>query len=140
MVPAALLESFGKLIEYNTSCAPGFVQAAAREALRSRAGDIEELVREIKANRGKLYARLGAVDRIEIGMAPRGGMYAFFRVRGMTNSLAFCKDLVVNAGVGIAPGSAFGSEAPEFLRWCVAADPEKLEEGLERFVRYLGHQ
>ena len=50
------------------------------------------------------------------------------------------KDLVVNGGVGIAPGSAFGSEAPEFLRWCVAADPEKLEEGLERFVRYLGHQ
>jgi aspartate/methionine/tyrosine aminotransferase len=138
VVPAALLESFGKLIEYNTSCAPGFVQAAAREALRSCDEDIDELVREIKANRDTLFARLGAVDRIELGMAPRGGMYAFFRVSGMTNSLAFCKDLVVNAGVGIAPGSAFGSEAPEFLRWCVAADPAKLEEGLERFVRYLG--
>jgi aspartate/methionine/tyrosine aminotransferase len=140
VVPAVLMENLSKLIEYNTSCAPGFVQAAAREALRSCDEDIEELVREIKANRDKLYARLGAVDRIEIGAAPRGGMYAFFRVRGMTNSLAFCKDLVTNAGVGIAPGSAFGNEAPEFLRWCVAADPAKLEEGLDRFVTYLRRQ
>jgi aspartate/methionine/tyrosine aminotransferase len=140
VVPAALLESVGKLIEYNTSCAPGFVQAAAREALRSCDEDIDELVREIKANRDTLYARLGAVDRIELGMAPRGGMYAFFRVRRMSNSLAFCKDLVVNAGVGVAPGSAFGSEAPEFLRWCVAADPAKLEEGLDRFVKYLSRE
>jgi aspartate/methionine/tyrosine aminotransferase len=138
VVPEALVESIGKLIEYNTSCAPGFVQAAAREALRSCEQEIDELVREIKTNRDKLYARLGAFDRIEVGGAPRGGMYAFFRVRGMTNSLAFCKDLVVNAGVGIAPGSAFGSEAPEFLRWCVAADPAMLEEGLDRFVTYLG--
>ena len=140
VVPAALVENLSKLIEYNTSCAPGFVQAAAREALRSCEQDIDELVREIKANRDKLYARLGAIDGIELGMAPRGGMYAFFRVRGMTNSLAFCKDLVANAGVGIAPGSAFGSEAPEFLRWCVAADPARLEEGLDRFVTYLGRR
>ncbi|HEY2468915.1 MAG TPA: hypothetical protein VGI45_13890 [Terracidiphilus sp.] len=58
----------------------------------------------------------------------------------MANSLAFCKDLVANAGVGIAPGSAFANEAPEFLRWYVAADPAKLEECLDRFVTYLRRQ
>ena len=82
MVPAALLESFGKLIEYNTSCAPGFVQAAAREELRSRAGDIEELVREIKANRGKLYARLGAVDRLKSAWLPEAGCTPSFAFAG----------------------------------------------------------
>ena len=65
-------------------------------------------------------------------------MYVFFRVDGCTDSIAFAKDLVDRAGVGLAPGSAFGPEGDGWLRWCHAVDESKLAEGIARFVGYLG--
>ena len=63
---------------------------------------------------------------------PSGAMYAFFRLRGAENSLAFCKNLVSSAGLGLAPGIAFGPEGEGFVRWCFAASEERLDEGFER--------
>jgi aspartate/methionine/tyrosine aminotransferase len=65
-------------------------------------------------------------------------MYAFFRVRGMTDSLAFCKHLVREHGLGLAPGSAFGPEGEGCVRWCFAASQARLAEGVERLRHALG--
>ena len=64
-------------------------------------------------------------------------MYAFFRVDGVTDSLAFCKRLVAEAGLGLAPGVAFGPEGEGFVRWCFAASEERLADGVERLQRFL---
>lgn len=68
---------------------------------------------------------------------PAGAIYLFFRVRGLDDSLAFCKALVAEAGVGLAPGSAFGDAGEGCLRWCIASSIEKLEQGADRFSRFL---
>jgi aspartate/methionine/tyrosine aminotransferase len=65
-------------------------------------------------------------------------MYAFFKVEGVTDSLAFCKHLVREHGLGLAPGSAFGPEGEGFVRWCFAASQERLAEGVKRLRRALG--
>jgi aspartate/methionine/tyrosine aminotransferase len=65
-------------------------------------------------------------------------MYAFFRVRGMTDSLDFCKRLVAEQGLGLAPGAAFGPEGEGYARWCFAADTPKLAEGVARLRKALG--
>jgi aspartate/methionine/tyrosine aminotransferase len=65
-------------------------------------------------------------------------MYAFFKVEGVTDSLAFCKRLVREHGLGLAPGSAFGPEGEGFVRWCFAASHERLAEGVKRLRRALG--
>jgi aspartate/methionine/tyrosine aminotransferase len=65
-------------------------------------------------------------------------MYAFFKVDGITDSLAFCKRLVREHGLGLAPGSAFGPEGEGFVRWCFAADEARLAAGVERLRRSLG--
>jgi aspartate/methionine/tyrosine aminotransferase len=66
-------------------------------------------------------------------------MYAFFRVDGQDDSLAFAKRLVTEAGLGLAPGVAFGAEAEGWLRWCFASkQPERLTEGVGRLRRQLG--
>jgi aspartate/methionine/tyrosine aminotransferase len=65
-------------------------------------------------------------------------MYAFFKVEGVTDSLAFCKRLVREQGLGLAPGSAFGPEGEGFVRWCFAASQERLAEGVKRLRRGLG--
>jgi aspartate/methionine/tyrosine aminotransferase len=64
-------------------------------------------------------------------------MYAFFRIAGVSDSLAFCKRMVVEAGLGMAPGSAFGPEGNGFIRWCFAADEQRLADGVERLQRGL---
>ena len=69
---------------------------------------------------------------------PPGGMYAFFRVEGQDDSLAFAKRLVAEAGLGLAPGAAFGDEAEGWLRWCFASrDPSRLEQGVDRLAGAL---
>jgi aspartate/methionine/tyrosine aminotransferase len=66
-------------------------------------------------------------------------MYAFFRIDGQRDSLALAKHLVARAGLGLAPGAAFGEEAEGWLRWCFASkDPARLSLGVERLRRALG--
>ena len=136
VLPQALVPTYSKLTEYNTSCVPGFVQSAARVALTECEADVSYLVAQVRANLQRLYERLGSLSQVELGAPARGGMYAFFRVRGLSDSLSFCKRLVAQARVGLAPGSAFGDDSREFVRWCIAADPAKLEAGLDRFVAW----
>lgn len=134
--PPALIEEIAKLIEYNTSCAPGFVQRAGVVAVEQGEPVIAHTVARFRAARDHLVTRLNAIPGIEVAL-PGGAMYAFFRVTGMTDSLAFCKRLVAEAGLGLAPGIAFGPEGEGFVRWCFAADTTRLDLGLERLTAAL---
>ena len=93
-------------------------------------------VARLKAARDFLHGELASIDGIE-AVAPPGAMYAFFRVRGMSDSLAFCKRLVREHGLGVAPGAAFGPEGEGFVRWCFAAGEERLAEGVRRLKHAL---
>ena len=69
--------------------------------------------------------------------APEGAMYVFFRIAGVSQSLEFCKQLVREARLGLAPGSAFGPEGEGFVRWCFAASEERLADGVGRLRSFL---
>jgi aspartate/methionine/tyrosine aminotransferase len=64
-------------------------------------------------------------------------MYLFLKVAGEADSLAFCKRLVREQGLGLAPGSAFGPEGEGYIRWCFAAEERKLADGAARLKRAL---
>ncbi|MFN0301790.1 MAG: pyridoxal phosphate-dependent aminotransferase [Burkholderiales bacterium] len=134
VAPAPLIAELPKLIEYNTSCAPGFVQQAGIEAIR-RTGDVVPAMqaRMLEA-RDHLYRLLQMLPEVEVTVPP-GAMYLFFRVKGVRDSLALAKHLVANAKIGLAPGIAFGAEGEGFLRWCFAASTERLSEGVMRLKR-----
>jgi len=83
-----------------------------------------------------LVAGLSTLPGIEVAPPP-AAMYAFFRVDGLTDSVAFCKALVREAHLGLAPGRAFGPEGEGWIRWCFAADTARLEDGLGRLARFL---
>jgi len=137
VLPATLTESVGKLIEFNTSCAPVFVQRAALAALASADESVPALVARLKTCRDTLLPLLEAMPGVTVA-TPRGGLYAFLRLDGGNDSLALAKQLVVDAGLGLAPGVAFGPEAEGWLRWCFAShDPSRLVRGVERLGRFL---
>jgi aspartate/methionine/tyrosine aminotransferase len=132
--PAALIEQLGKLIEYNTSCAPVFVQRAGIVAVRDGDAIIKRTQSRFRLARDHLCAALNQMDGIA-APAPPGAMYAFFKMNGLTDSLAFCKQLVTEQGLGLAPGAAFGDEGEGFVRWCFASETARLDEGVARFRR-----
>jgi aspartate/methionine/tyrosine aminotransferase len=137
VVPEVCTEALGKLVEFNTSCAPVFVQRGALEALAGATGAVPRLRAHMQACRDRLVAGLAGVPGIT-GVAPPGGMYVFLRVEGETDSLAFAKTLVSDHGLGLAPGAAFGPEGEGWLRWCFASrDPARLDEGVHRLARAL---
>lgn len=138
VLPPGFSADVAKLIEFNTSCAPVFVQRAGLAAVRDAGAFVPGLVRRLKTCRDTLIPRLAALPGVSVA-TPRGGMYAFFRVAGEDDSLAFAKRLVEEVGLGLAPGIAFGDEAEGWLRWCFASrDPARLVEGVGRLGRALG--
>ncbi len=137
VAPPVLMPAIGKLIEFNTSCAPVFIQRAGLAALAGAADFVPGLVQRLQACRDTLLPALAGVPGVTVAVTD-GGMYAFFRVEGHDDSLALAKRLVVEAGLGLAPGAAFGDEAEGWLRWCFASrEPVRLSRGVERLTRFL---
>jgi aspartate/methionine/tyrosine aminotransferase len=93
-------------------------------------------VERLRRARDFLVRQLGTLPGVEVAI-PAGAMYAFFRVDGMGDSLDFCKRLVADQGLGLAPGVAFGPESEGFIRWCFAASEERLADGVQRLERAL---
>jgi len=136
VVPRTLTDDLSKLVEYNTSCAPSFVQQAGIAAVEHGEPFTRALVADLRASRDHLAAALAKLPGVDVKV-PHGAMYLFFRLAGAQNSLELCKALVRDAGLGLAPGSAFGPQGEGFVRWCYACDPARLDAGVERLARYL---
>lgn len=137
VLPQALTADLGKLIEYNTSCAPSFVQEAGIVAVREGEDFVRHLVGDLRRARDHLVDALATLPGAEVH-APEGAMYVFFRLQQARDSLAFCKRMVREARVGLAPGSAFGDDGEGYVRWCYACRPERLNEGVRRVRAALG--
>ena len=144
VMPASMTPHMGKLIEFNTSCAPVFIQRAGLVALQRTDDVTPQLVAHLKACRDTLVPLLQALPGVEVAPA-KGGMYAFFRLtdqKRFGDSLETAKRLVVEAGLGLAPGNAFmvnpGPDAQGWLRWCFASrDVARLAQGVDRLKRWL---
>ena len=132
VLPPGLLDAVGKLIEFNSSCAPVFVQRGGLAALAMAEDFVPGLIERLRAGRDALCPALAALPGV-VSATPLGGMYAWFKVPGADDSLAFAKQLVREHGLGLAPGAAFGAEGEGWLRWCFASqDPARLLAGVER--------
>ena len=138
VAPQPLMNALGTLIEFNTSCAPTFVQRAGLAAVQIADQFVPGLVQRLQHCRDTLVPQLAALPGVHVALPP-GGMYAFFRIEGQHDSLAFAQHLVSSAGLGLAPGVAFGPEGEGWLRWCFAShDPGRLTRGVERLAACLG--
>ena len=136
VVPPSIAFDLGKLIEYNTSCTPIFIQRAGIAAVTEGEPVIAHTLERFRRARDFLVAELRQLKQVQLAV-PTGTMYVFLRIDGVTDSLAFCKQLVREHGLGLAPGAAFGPEGEGYVRWCFAAETQKLAEGVARLSRAL---
>lgn len=138
VMPPSMTPQVGKLLEFNTSCASVFTQRAGIAALEAAQDITPRVVDHLRQCRDTLVPLLQQLEDVRVASA-RGGMYAFFRIDGHDDSLVTAKRLVAEAGLGLAPGNAFGDEAQGWLRWCFASrELGRLEQGVERLKKWLG--
>ena len=145
VMPPAMTAQMGKLIEFNTSCTPVFIQRAGLVAIERTLDVTPRVVAHLRSCRDTLIPLLQAIPGVQVAPA-KGGMYAFFRLEDQTrfgDSLDVAKRLVREAGLGLAPGNAFmvqpGADAQGWLRWCFASqDLGRLGQGVTRLERWLG--
>ena len=131
VTPPDLLPEMEKLVEFNTSGSPTFLQHAAIVAIREGEDFIARFVARCRAARDVAIEALQTCRRVEV-VRPEGAFYAFPRIDGVTDSLEFAKEALRRTKVGLAPGSAFGPMGEGHLRLCFARDPHVVAEAVER--------
>jgi aspartate aminotransferase len=125
-----------QLNEFIISCAPGFAQKAAEIALGAGETEIAAMLVRLKANRDFCIEALARMPRVMIPK-PDGAFYLFPKIEGLRDSFDFCRRLLEQERVGLAPGVAFGAGGEGSIRICYAADTSVLEPAMERLERFL---
>ena len=135
-VNPGLQSVFENLIQYSTSGVAQFMQRGAVVALDEGDDFISLQVERARKSRDIVCSGLAATGRVRFA-EPEGAFYAFFSVEGEDDARALAFKLVDRANVGLAPGTAFGPGAPNFLRLCFACSLDRLGEGLSRLEKVL---
>ena len=125
-----------QLNEFIISHAPTFAQKAAETALAEGEGELERMLERLKENRDLCLEALRGIPGITVPK-PDGAFYLFPRVEGMTDSFGFCRGLLEETRVGLAPGVAFGEGGEGSFRICYAAERSILEPAMERLTKFL---
>jgi len=134
--PKALGSAIERIIQYNTSGTPAFLQRGCVAALDHGEDFIANQVAKARANRNMVAKLMGEMPRVRFEL-PKGAFYMFFSVDGLGDSTAAVLRIIDEAGVGFAPGATFGKGGEGHLRMCFLRDPAKIEEALARFGNWL---
>ncbi|VCU70602.1 Aspartate aminotransferase [Pigmentiphaga humi] len=140
VVPPQLVSAFEKLAQNLVICAPTLSQHAALACFAPDSLAIFEARRQaFRERRDYLlpeFERLG----LHVPVAPDGAFYIYADVRAhASDSTAFAKRLLNEAGVCAVPGADFGqAETAAYLRFSYATELARLREGVARMGHMLG--
>ena len=118
-----------KVHQYCQACATSISQYAALAAYEGDQGPVKEMANEYRARRDIIVN--GLFDLGFTFPVPEGAFYAFVP---MKPALA---QKIIEAGIIIVPGSAFGKNASEYARLSYAASRENLDRALERIQKVV---
>ena len=134
--PRHLVEPMAVLAECNSTGPTVFAQYGAIAALDGGEAFVGEFNARCVRNAELVMATLGRHPRVRL-LAPEGAFYAFPRIEGVTDSLAFARRVLAEAKVGIAAGYTFGPGNEDHVRLCFAIGTGRLEEALNRVMAVL---
>lgn len=126
-----------KMQEPIVSCVNAPAQMAAIAAVTGPQDLVVEMRRAYHRQRDLV---VGMLERAGVPyIRPAGAFYlmADISTTGMEAG-EFCRRLVVERGVAVAPGSTFGPNSGAFVRISFATDSDLLAEGVDRLVSAVG--
>ena len=125
-----------QLNEFIISHAPSFAQRAAETALADGEAELVSMLARLKENRDLCLDALRGMRGVTVP-SPDGAFYLFPGIDGLTDSFDFCRRLLLETRVGLAPGMAFGAGGEGSIRICYAAERSILEPAMQRLNRFL---
>jgi aspartate aminotransferase len=127
--PADIVGQCLKVHQYCQACATSISQYAALAAYTGDQHMVGVMRDEYRARRDMLVKGLA-----RLGFAfpePEGAFYAFVPMKPALT------EKIINKGVILVPGSAFGVNAPEYTRFSYAASRENLKTALDRIEKAI---
>ncbi len=125
-----------QLNEFVVSHAPSFAQRAGETALLWGESALCEMLIRLRENRDFCLNALAKMPGVTVPK-PDGAFYLFPKIAGATDSFDFCKRLLMDTKVGLAPGVAFGAGGEGSVRICYAAERPILEDAMSRLAMFL---
>lgn len=136
IMPEELANRVSLLLTHSIGCTAHFTQVAGIEALTGPQDYVTMMVKEYQRRRDLLVDALNQMPGISC-MKPQATFYTFPNIKatGMTsNELA---NLLLDGGVAVLPGSAFGKYGEGYLRIVFANSYENIQIALERMDKVL---
>jgi aspartate aminotransferase len=134
--PREIIQAMKKIQSQSTSNPTSISQVAAEAAISGNQDCMQTRLFEFKKRHDYVVKMLNQIPGIDC-LKTDGTFYVFpdvskaiARLDNIENDLDFAEHLIINAGVAVVPGSAFG--CPDHIRISIATSMENLENAIKR--------
>jgi len=134
--PEQLIAPMTKIHQYCIMSSPSMAQFAIIEAALNGDNEVDKMRKEYNHRRRVIVEGLknAGLDCFE----PFGAFYAFPSIKGLgLSSQEFCERFLLEHGVAIVPGNAFGECGEGYVRISYAASLENIKEAMERLADFV---
>ncbi len=139
--PAPLIAAMKKIQSQSTSNPASISQAGAVEALNGDQQCVQDMLVAFKKRHDMVVDKLNAIKGIN-ALPSDGTFYVFPNISeaiaampGVNDDLEFAEALLVDKGVAVVPGTAFGLK--NHMRLSIATSEENLNAALERIAEFI---
>src|SRR6266478_633361 len=139
VAPKALAAKLDQLMINSSSCAAGFTQMAAIEALSAPecAHAVNRMVRVFEHRRDLIVDGINDIPGMRC-TRPQGAFYAFPNIEGTGfGERELADKLLSEAGVAVLPGTAFGHAGKGYIRIAYTQSEDELLRGLQRIKEFV---
>jgi len=139
VAPRELAIKLEQLMINSSSCAAGFTQMAAIEALSMPESEhaVHRMVKVFEHRRNLVVDGLNEMPGVRC-QKPQGSFYAFPNIEGTGfDERELSSRLLSEAGVAVLPGTAFGEAGKGYIRLAYTQSEDELAKGLDRIRRFL---
>ena len=138
VTPPSLTPLVRRVQETTLSCVSTPTQWAGAAALSGPQDHVEAMRVDYRDRRDRCLAVLAGSDGLALAAPPAGAFYLWLAHTDLRPSTEVATGLVLEHGVALAPGDAFGPAGAGHLRVSLATATDPLVEGLSRVVAALG--
>jgi aspartate aminotransferase len=136
LMPEALAARVSLLLNHSVGCTAHFTQLAGIEALTGPQEAVAGMVAKYQARRDLLVAGLNDLPGVHC-LRPQGAFYAFPNIRETGLGSREFAEAMLQGGVALLPGTAFGQFGEGYVRLSYANSQENLRRALERMQAIL---
>ena len=139
VAPKALAAKLDQLMINSSSCAAGFTQMAAIEALSAPESEhaVARMVKVFEHRRNLVVDGLNGIPGVRCAR-PQGSFYVFPNIEGTGfDEHELADRLLAEAGVAVLPGTAFGHAGKGFIRLAYTQSEDELRLGLDRIAEFI---